>query len=217
MGFEVYDYRTVNRNVLVTPEIRARLYHMKPGQVDGRHSHDLGHEIFLILEGRAEFEINGVRKELGPGELCVALADEIHQVRNLLPDKPTIMFLSVTPHIQPTHTGRDADDQKMPPQFNPNANYDDPRDMGAAVEDLLERELAALRRVADVATQAVSAQEQAASRLRAALAAGDDPTAVEARNAMWDEIYTLYKQVIALSDIWNEFAPRVAAKTEEEK
>ena len=34
MGFEIYDYRTVNRNVLVTPEIRARLYHMKPGQVD---------------------------------------------------------------------------------------------------------------------------------------------------------------------------------------
>lgn len=217
MGFEVYDYRTVNRNVLVTPEIRARLYHMQPGQVDGRHSHDLGHEIFLILEGRAEFEINGVRKELGPGELCVALADEIHQVRNLLPDKPTIMYLSVTPHIQPTHTGRDADDRKMPPKFNPNANYDDPRDMGVAVEDLLERELAAMRQVAEVAAQAVRAQEEAASRLRAARAAGDDGAGVEARNAMWDEIYTLYKQVIALSDIWNEFAPRVAAKTEEEK
>ena len=33
MAFDVYDYRTVNRNVLVEPEIRARLYHMKPGQV----------------------------------------------------------------------------------------------------------------------------------------------------------------------------------------
>ena len=43
MTFEVYDYRTVNRNVLITPEIRARLYHMQPGQVDRRHSHDLGH------------------------------------------------------------------------------------------------------------------------------------------------------------------------------
>ena len=106
MGFEVYDYRDVNRNVLITPEIRARLYHMKPGQVDGRHSHDLGHEIFLILEGLAEFNINGVKKELGPGQMCIALADEIHQVRNLLPDKPTIMYLSVTPHVHPTHTGR---------------------------------------------------------------------------------------------------------------
>src|SRR6187551_2627964 len=93
MSFEVYDYRTTNRNVLITPEIRARLYHMKPGQVDGRHSHDLGHEIFLILEGQAEFTINGATKVLGPGEMCIALADEIHQVRNRLPDKPTIMYL----------------------------------------------------------------------------------------------------------------------------
>ena len=59
MSFEVYDYRTTNRNVLITPEIRARLYHMKPGQVDGLHSHDLGHEIFLILQGRCVFEIDG--------------------------------------------------------------------------------------------------------------------------------------------------------------
>jgi quercetin dioxygenase-like cupin family protein len=136
MGFEVYDYRSVNRNVLVTPEIRARLYHMKPGQVDRRHSHDLGHEVFLILEGRAEFEINGTRKELGPGQMCIALADEIHQVRNLLPDRPTIMYLSVTPHIHPTHTGRDEQDGKLPPVFNANPNYDDPTDLSLAPEEL---------------------------------------------------------------------------------
>ena len=65
MPFEVYDFRTVDKNVLVTPEIRARLYHMKPGQVDGRHSHDLGHEIFLILEGKAEFNIEGHIEVLG--------------------------------------------------------------------------------------------------------------------------------------------------------
>ena len=53
MPFEVYDFRDVNKNVLTTPEIRARLYHMEPGQVDRLHSHDLGHEIFLILEGKA--------------------------------------------------------------------------------------------------------------------------------------------------------------------
>ena len=34
MPFEVYDFRDVNKNVLTTPEIRARLYHMEPGQVD---------------------------------------------------------------------------------------------------------------------------------------------------------------------------------------
>jgi quercetin dioxygenase-like cupin family protein len=209
MGFEVYDYRTVNSNVLVTPEIRARLYHMKPGQVDHRHSHDLGHEVFLILEGRAEFEINNTRKELGPGQMCVALADEIHQVRNLLPDKPTIMYLSVTPHIQPTHTGRDDKDQKLPPHFNANANYDDPTDMSIPLTELLDRELAALRTTADVASQALATHEEQAARLRAALDANDTDAAIEARNHMWDAIYTLHKQIYALGQIWNEFSPRV--------
>src|SRR5688572_7333014 len=137
MSFEVYDFREVNRNVLITPEIRARLYHMKPGQVDGRHSHDLGHEVFLILEGLAEFNINGTKKELGPGQMCIALADEIHQVRNLLPDKPTIMYLSVTPHVHPTHTGRTLTDEKVAPHFTPNANYHVEQDMSVPIADLL--------------------------------------------------------------------------------
>src|SRR5262245_4607347 len=129
MSFEVYDFRTTNRNVLITPEIRARLYHMKPGQVDGRHSHDLGHEVFLILEGLAEFNINGVKQALGPGQMCIALADEIHQVRNLLPDQETVMYLSVTPHIHPTHTGRNDNDSKQPPRFAANAGYHAEYDM----------------------------------------------------------------------------------------
>ena len=49
---------------------------MEPGQSAQRHSHDLGHEIFLILEGRVEFEIDGETEELGPGQMCIALADQ---------------------------------------------------------------------------------------------------------------------------------------------
>ncbi len=210
MSFEVYDYRTVNRNVLVTPEIRARLYHMRPGQVDRRHSHDLGHEVFLILEGRAEFNINGTVKELGPGQMCVALADEIHQVRNLLPDKPTIMYLSVTPHIQPTHTGRDDKDQKEPPHFAPNANYDDARDESIPIGDLLDREVDALRQVAQVAAHALTVHEEMAEALRQAHAARDAAAAARARDSMWEAIYQLHKQIYALGDVWNEFAPRAA-------
>lgn len=213
MGFTVYDYRTDNRNVLVTPEIRARLYHMQPGQVDSRHSHDLGHEVFLILEGRAEFTINDTVKELGPGEMCIALADEIHQVRNLLPDQRTVMYLSVTPHIQPTHTGRDANDERMPPRFNPNANYDAPTDLDAPVNDLLERHLEACEAMAQAAQQNAETQRAMATKLRAARNAGDQAAAAEARNVMWEAIYTLHKQIYTLGDAWNELAPRA---TEEE-
>ncbi len=209
MAFEVYDFRTVNRNVLVTPEIRARLYHMKPGQVDRRHSHDLGHEIFLILEGEAEFTINGDTKVVGPGQMCVALADEIHQVRNLLPDKPTIMYLSVTPHVQPTHTGRTENDEKMPPQFSPNANYHVEQDMTVPMTDLVDRLQTAAGDVVAAAEGNAQAQAAQGKALLVALAAGDQAGAVAARDAMWDLVYMLHKQLYAFDDIWNEAAPRM--------
>ncbi len=209
MSFEVYDYRTVNRNVLITPEIRARLYHMQPGQVDGRHSHDLGHEIFLILEGLAEFNINGTKQQLGPGQMCVALADEIHQVRNLLPDRPTIMYLSVTPHIHPTHTGRTETDEKKPPHFSPNSNYHVEQDMSVPLADLLVRQTQAAAALVEAAQANLAAQQTMGAQILAALEAGDPDAAVEARNAMWDAVYRLHKQVYAFDAIWNEMTPRV--------
>ena len=75
MSFTVYNYRTDIRNVLVTPQIRSRFLRMEPGQVSQSHSHDLGDEIFLILQGRCELKIDGETQELGPGEMCIALAD----------------------------------------------------------------------------------------------------------------------------------------------
>ena len=91
MGFPVYDYRTDVRNVLVTPQIRSRFLKMEPGQSAQLHSHDLGHEIFLILEGRVEFEIDGETEALGPGQMCIALADQPHTVR-VLGDEPMTMY-----------------------------------------------------------------------------------------------------------------------------
>ena len=208
MTFETYDYRTVNRNVLVTPEIRARLYRMEPGQVDRRHSHDLGHEVFLILEGLAEFNINGVKKALGPGQMCIALADEIHQVRNLLPDQETVMYLSVTPHIHPTHTGRNEDDSKQPPRFAANAGYHAEYDLSIPVETLLARHVSAAQSVADAAASSAQVQVTMADQLRQALAAGNQEEAVAARNAMWDALYRLHKALYAADQVWNEFSPR---------
>lgn len=211
-GFEVYDFHTVNRNVLVTPEIRARLYHMKPGQVDGRHSHDLGHEIFLILEGLAEFNINGVKKQLGPGQMCVALADEIHQVRNLLPDKETIMYLSVTPHIQPTHTGRTLEGEKAPPHFNPSANYHYEQDMNVPMADLLAEQVKAAQAVLERAQEHLTAVRAQGKNALAAIGASDRAAAVAARNAMWDAVYALHKQLYAYDAVWNDVAPRIAGE-----
>ncbi len=209
MGFDVFDYRTVDRNVLVTPEIRARLYHMKPGQVDRRHSHDLGHEVFLILEGEAEFTINGETRVLGPGQMCVALADEIHQVRNLLPDRETVMYLSVSPHIQPTHTGRNDDDSPQPPLFAPNANYHAETDLNVPMDLLLERHLEAAQVAAEAAQANLERHRAMVHALRQARSADDLEAAATARNAMWETLYTLFKAMYALGSTWNEVAPRM--------
>ena len=61
MPLRVYNFHDDIQNFVITPEIRMRFYQMAVGQVDSRHSHDLGHEIFFILQGQCEMEIEGER------------------------------------------------------------------------------------------------------------------------------------------------------------
>ena len=207
MAFQVYDYRTTNRNVLVTPEIRARLYRMQPGQVDGRHSHDLGYEVFLILEGKAEFTIEGHTEVLGPGQMCIARVDEIHQVRNLLPDQPTIMYLSVAPHIQPTHTGRPQGEERDAPYFRANRGYDDLSAEGLSLDELLKSHLEAAEKLAVTAHSCAVIQSEMAEQWEKALAKNDRAAIIDARNAMSNAIYSLHKCLYALDSAWNALAP----------
>ena len=51
MPLQVFDYRRDIKNVVITPEIRARFLRFEVGAVATRHSHDLGAEVFLILQG----------------------------------------------------------------------------------------------------------------------------------------------------------------------
>ena len=124
MSFTIYDCRRDIRDILIAPQIRARFCRFKPasGSHDQFHTHDLGHEIFIILSGGAEFKISGETRELGPGQMCYALADELHSVR-ALGDEPVYMYLSVTPHIQPTHTFYSEDGEQLPPWFRPSSDY----------------------------------------------------------------------------------------------
>jgi quercetin dioxygenase-like cupin family protein len=207
MSFPIYDYRTDIRNVLVTPQIRSRFLRMQPGQVAHLHSHDLGHEVFLVLAGRAVFEIDGAAQELGPGQMCAVLADQPHSVR-VVGDEPMTMYLSVTPHVQPTHTGRTPEGERLPHRFMPNSAYDVETDTTVATPDLIDRHVAAARMLAAAAQTSATVQQAIAAQLKQALADGDNATAAEARKAMWEAIYATYQSVNALADIWNELAPR---------
>jgi quercetin dioxygenase-like cupin family protein len=207
MGFPVYDFRTDVRNILVTPQIRSRFLRMEPGDVSQSHTHDLGHEIFLILSGRCEFTIDGETEELGPGQMCVALVDQHHSVR-VLGDEPMTMYLSVTPHIQPTHTMWTEEGEKEPPRFIPNSAYDLPLDRTTPTEELLDRCLEAVDTLAAAVSVHTQVQHTMAAAFKAALAAGDQAAAEKARNAMWDALSAVYTSNAQLGDVWNEFSSR---------
>jgi quercetin dioxygenase-like cupin family protein len=212
MALTVYDFRSDVRNILVTPQIRLRFLRFEVGTVAQRHTHDLGHEIFLILAGRAEFEIDGERAELGPGQLCIALANQHHQVR-VLGNEPVTMYLSVTPHIQPTHTmwsndGWGAETEKLPPRFVSNTAYDVPVDSTTPTEELLARHLAAAQAVAQAVAHNTQVQAEQSAAYTQALRNGDSAAALQARNAMWSALCAVYAATAAWGEPWNAFAAR---------
>ena len=211
MGFKVFDYRTDIQNLVVTPEIRGRFMRMEPGTVAQRHSHDLGHEIFLILEGQAEFEIEGHREVLGPGQLCFARRDEMHQVR-VIGDQPMTLYLSVTPHIEPTHTQWDDQGQKRPPRYGTwrAPERDGEPDTTTPLPVLVDLQLAAARAVADAANALATAQEAQAATLKSALNREDGAAARATVDEIWQNLYAFQRKVGDLLEAWNALAPRAA-------
>lgn len=213
MPFQVLDYRTDIRNVVITPEIRARFLRLAPGQVAQRHSHDLGHEVFLILQGRCEFEIEGHRETLGPGQLCFAARDQLHAVR-CVSDEPVIMYLSVTPHIEPTHTRWDDTGHKLPPAYG-NATRDeravhDPS-AGQSTDALADALHARTQEAASALERATHAQGSHLAEARSALGAGDAAAAKTAVDAIWDQMYFALRAVSAMEAAWNEYIARFMA------
>jgi quercetin dioxygenase-like cupin family protein len=213
MSLEVYDYRTGQRNLFVRPEMRAQFYCMAPGQIDSCHSHDLGHEVHLVLEGQAEFEIAGKKQVLGPGQLCIIQADEVHQVRNLLPDQPTIMYVSVAPHVHPTGTDRSENGERLPPRYIPNRQYAVEPTMELPLEDLLERLVTAADLLAESAKTNATLQAEMTAHLHQAHVTHDRSAAEAARDAMWQAIYSLHQELYAFDAVWNELAPQALEGT----
>ena len=208
MALKVYDYREDLRNIVITPEIRSRFLKFEPGTSGSRHSHDLGHEIFLVLEGQAEFEIEGERAILGPGQMCVAYADEKHEV-TCVGDKPITMYLSVTPHLEPTHTSWTESGEKKPFRYGPSTSRER-ADAGLPPLDasaLIDEHTAASNALADMAAANAQDQETQAAALRHALAAGDKQAAKAAVDAMWASIYATCKALQAMETVWNQLSP----------
>ncbi len=213
MPIQVFDARTDIKNLIIRPDIRARFIRMQPGETAAPHSHDLGEEIFLILEGQAEFELEGERAVLGPGQLCFAARDEIHAVR-CAGDAPMTMYISVTPHVEPTHTRWGANGAKLPPQYGGSTRAErEAADADAPpppLDDLLDAHLAAAEELAQRAREAAAVQSQGADDVRRAVRQGDAAAAAAAVDQMWEALYAAFAASRELAGAWNALAPRAA-------
>lgn len=214
MAFEVYDFRNDVRNVVIMPEIRSRFLRMEPGEIGPRHSHDLGQEVFLVLSGQCEFEIEGHIEVLGPGQMCFAAAHEMHQVR-VIGDEPMTMYLSVTPHIEPTHTFWDDQGNQLPPRYGDATE----RERSARTDpvpppaELAARQVAAAQALAAAATTSAAAQDSGARAWVQALADGDRAAAKAAVDGMWAGLLETFQAARTLGDVWNDLAATVAAES----
>ena len=210
MALDVFDYRHDVRNFFVAPQIRTRFLRMEPGEESQLHSHDLGHEIFLVLEGVARFEISGEVAELEAGQACVARADEPHRVA-VVGDEPMTMYLSVTPHIQPTHTGRTEDGDRAPTRFLPNSAYDVGDESRLPFEEVVDQFLESFEELATAARTATEEQRMAATLLVRAATARNKEAADRQREVMWFSVYRVLDKVASMSEQWNRMAPRAGS------
>jgi quercetin dioxygenase-like cupin family protein len=203
---EFFDYRTDLKNFLITPEIRSRFMRIEPGTTTGSHTHDLGHEVFLVMEGTIEFDVAGRKAVLTAGQMCVALVDEPHTLR-VIGDQPATIYLSVTPHIAPTHTRWDDRGNKLPPKYD---TVVDGWEKAPATAEMVDQQVAAARAVAEAAAASLAAHERVAAELKKAIAEGDAAGARAAVDAMWERISPLYASVSTMAGLWNSLAPRAA-------
>jgi mannose-6-phosphate isomerase-like protein (cupin superfamily) len=56
-----------------------------PGQTTQRHYHRASEEIYFVLEGRGDLEIDGARREVGPGDAALIPPGAWHEITALEP------------------------------------------------------------------------------------------------------------------------------------
>ena len=208
MALEVYDYRTDLCNVMITPAIRSRFEYLEPGTVTRRHSHDLGCEVWIVMQGRIEFEIEGERAVLEPGKMIIARPDQKHSAR-VVGSEPVIQYLSVTPHVRPTHTFYDEGGAEVRPGYRKFAEERD-ASLGTAVPKLIDRHLEEVSALEGAVAEAVQKHETVEGELHAAHADKDGEKAKEVLDALWPKIRSLSRQYFKMVKSWNELTGQIA-------
>ena len=118
------------------------------------------------------------------------------------------MYLSVTPHVQPTHTMWDEDGTKKPPRFTLNTAYDLEPDRTTPTAELVDRCLSTVDTFAAAAQTHQQTMHEQAAAVKEALARGDKAAVKQARDVMWNALSSTYSTLAEFSDVWNEFSSR---------
>jgi uncharacterized cupin superfamily protein len=65
---------------------------LPPGYTTHRHFHERQQELYLVLEGEIEFELDGAKQTLGPGGLARVDPTTVRRLRNTSPDADAMYF-----------------------------------------------------------------------------------------------------------------------------
>ena len=145
--------------------------------------------------------------------MCIAAPHETHAFE-VIGDEDVVMYLSVTPHIQPTHTFYNSDGERLPHRFAPNSSYDIPDDDGLQVEDLLHevvnltKELSAS--LQEFQSEQESKVEEIFDSLKAVGMSNEDTEKL--RSDIYDGVRPIYENIFELTNTWNNLAPKLARK-----
>ena len=196
MPIPVHDYHSDLTNICVQPQIRSRFRRVELGPVPPVHSHDLGGETFLVMDGQIEFTVADERVVCQQGQSIFVPPRTTHAVR-AVGEHSGVIYLSVSPHVEPTHTQYDADGQTLPPKYGVwrAAGGGEPRSE-LPTSTLLERYKAAAQSLAKLA-------QVNAATVNTATTSEDIKKTVD---QLWEGLKPVLLQVEALEREWNELA-----------
>src|SRR5450432_263308 len=194
MSIPVYDYRTDLTNLVVQPEIRSRFRRVELGPVPELHSHDLGGETFVVMEGQIEFTVADEHVVCQQGQAIFVPPRMTHAVR-AVGDQTGVIYLSVSPHVEPTHTFYAQNGQRLPPRYGVWRAAGGGTSSTETTASLLEDYRAAAQALAELAQ---------ASAERANAASDVNPPALKSTvDDLWAGLKPALEQVAVVERAWN--------------
>jgi quercetin dioxygenase-like cupin family protein len=93
------DEKMQKVNLFETDRMFTDIYCLEPGQEQKIHAHKGADKIYVVLEGRARFHIDGEEAELGENQVILAAADLNHGVANASSERVVLLvFMAPNPN-----------------------------------------------------------------------------------------------------------------------